>query len=530
MFKILLKQRLSSLFYALFAGEKKHRSIPMLILLGVLFAYLACVLLGLFGLLFFFFGIELFAAGAAHAYFGLGGALLLLLILFGSVILTKNQLYVANDNELLLSMPIPPHLILLSRLAFLLISDYLLGALVSLPLLLAYLLFGTVTVGGVLLLLLSLLLLPLVAQAITCLLSLLVARLEGLFRKKVLFSLLFSLFFLGIYFLFVFGMEDFIEPLLADITPLILFVDGFLPLAVLGRAMAGSFLDFLLFFVPALLLTALVFFLLSRTYLRTILEKRNEARSIYREKKQKGRSPLKALTMRELAHFFSSSGYMLNTGMGLLFTLPLSVLLLINRSTVLSLSESLPFLGDLLPAAVAAALSFVLSLSYFTASAVSLEGAALWIVRTSPVPTRTILLSKLCFHLVLTLPILLPCTVVAAVAVEATVLEWALMFLFCVAFLLFVGLLGLISNLLFPKLVWKNELVPIKQGFSSLVTMVGGFLSASLFGGGATALALILPTAAALALATLPLLLASAFLFGMLFNWGVRRFEELTVS
>ena len=51
----------------------------------------------------------------------MAGIMALALAVFGSVFMTQTQLYDAKDNELLLSMPIRPLHILMSRMAVLLV-------------------------------------------------------------------------------------------------------------------------------------------------------------------------------------------------------------------------------------------------------------------------------------------------------------------------------------------------------------------------------------------------------------------------
>lgn len=57
--------------------------------------------------------------GLTWLYFAMAGTAALALSMLGSVFMTQAQLYDAKDNERLLSMPIPPKYILLTRIAML---------------------------------------------------------------------------------------------------------------------------------------------------------------------------------------------------------------------------------------------------------------------------------------------------------------------------------------------------------------------------------------------------------------------------
>ena len=96
------------------------------------------------------------------------------------------------------------------------------------------------------------------------------------------------------------------------------------------------------------------------------------------------------------------------------------------------------------------------------------------------------------------------------------------------SFCLFTGLFGLAANLLLPKLDWKNEIVPIKQGGASLVAMLGGMLASGVFGGIAALLALLLPAAVALLFSTVLMLTVSAGIAAFVFKNGVAIFESLS--
>lgn len=63
--------------------------------------------------------VPLCGMGLTWLYFAMAGTMALALSMLGSVFMTQAQLYDAKDNELLLSMPIPPKYILLTRIAML---------------------------------------------------------------------------------------------------------------------------------------------------------------------------------------------------------------------------------------------------------------------------------------------------------------------------------------------------------------------------------------------------------------------------
>jgi len=135
MLKSLLRIRLASLAGWIMGTSraKKKGSTAKAIGYGLLFLYV----FGVFGALFFLtFG----SLGDAYhtleldwLYFALFAVADLALMFIFSVFTAKSQLFEAKDNELLLSMPIPPRQILTSRLVMLLGINYLFELIVAVP-------------------------------------------------------------------------------------------------------------------------------------------------------------------------------------------------------------------------------------------------------------------------------------------------------------------------------------------------------------------------------------------------------------
>lgn len=527
MLSILLRARLSELFHSLFSGNKKKRTIPMILLFAVVFLYAGAAFLFLFGAVFALLLPPLLEVDALSSFFALGGAIAFLLMLLGNVIFTKNQLYTANDNEFLLAMPIPPRTILLSRLITVLLTSFAFEAFVALPMLVVYLIFGDVRLTVLLSLLLVFLALPFLAQSISAFLAYLIARIATRIRKKNLLTTVFSLLFLGIYFFSVFGLDGFLDRLFEDVSPIVQLVNGFWPLATLGSAMAGTLLPLLGFLLITVGITALTLWWLSCSFLRTALDNGGTGSIKYRARAERRKPPILALALRELRHLGASPGYIMNAGIGLLFLLVPPIYFLIDNSLILMLSEELPMLSGIIPAVAGSIGAVCLSVVMFSASSVSLEGRALWILRTCPIPTRDILLSKILFHMIPTAPFALVAAILFAIGLRMTLMQGIMLVLFLLAYTAASATFGLFANLLLPKLDWKNELVPIKQSGAALLAMLGSGVIAALGSGISVLLSLFLPAALSLFIGTLLFLSATAALLAYILHGGVRQFEAL---
>ena len=114
MLKILLRKQFSEIFRNYFydAKRNKKRSKGAVIAYIALFVLIMAVVLGgMFALFSFAICGEMVAAGMDWLFFVVMGMLAILLGTFGSVFNTYSTLYLAKDNDLLLSLPIPLSLI-----------------------------------------------------------------------------------------------------------------------------------------------------------------------------------------------------------------------------------------------------------------------------------------------------------------------------------------------------------------------------------------------------------------------------------
>jgi len=199
--------------------------------------------------------------------------------------------------------------------------------------------------------------------------------------------------------------------------------------------------------------------------------------SNYKMTKLKVSAPIKALYIKELKFYFSSYIYVVNTAFGVvmmtIFSLGVAVF---GKDTVAKVLE-IPMADAYLPGVIAMVFAFCISFTFTTAASVSLEGKSLWIIRSLPVRTESILWSKVLVNLTLTVPALLINTIIVQFAFRmdiATILA-----LLCVSLLYCVvePLIGLLINLYFPKLEWTTQVAVVKQSASVLLATLFSFIS-----------------------------------------------------
>lgn len=486
---------------------------------GVLFYHLFSSMAETFALLpdfawFYFAMIALFAFGLSVMF---------------TAFAAKSELFEARDNELLLALPIRHSVILGSRLVLLLLAVYAPSLLVLIPAALAW----AAEAGTAFLpyYIPAALFLPLIGAAVACFFGWCMAQLTAHARNKTLVTMVLSVGFLVVYYYLYFNAERYIRRLLASYGAVAQRMNswGFY-FAWFGKGVAEG-KPLLLLGVAALSVAvfALAVVLLSRGFLKAVSG--GSAQKKAGKVVVKTGSLKQALLQRELKHFLSSAAYMLNCGLGLLFSVAAAVFLLIKQADLRALTAQMDgvMTERELYLAFALLMSFFSSMDMLTAPSISLEGKTLWILRSGPIPTHSILEAKLKFHLLLCVPPTLLLSAAAAVALRADVYGWVLLLIVPQVFVLLSGAFGLMMNLLMPKLDWPSEVVAVKQSGAAMTTMLVQM--------GYTALGVV--GYVLLADSVLPIMTYLLLYLGLSVLWcclcllwlqkyGVRRFERLS--
>lgn len=251
------------------------------------------------------------------------------------------------------------------------------------------------------------------------------------------------------------------------------------PLYWLGDAIAnGNVLHLLLTVLLCLAVFAVVYAVLSAFFLRITTTKHALAKIEYREKSLKVSGARQALLRREWKRLLSSSVYLLNAGLTVVFLLAGAVALVIFRKDVCAILLEMGANGNTSALLAAAAAVFLCCMLLFTAPSVSLEGRSLWIVRSAPVTGWEVLQAKLRLHFTATLPPMTLFLLVCLWVFRPTFVYGILMFVLPLLFAWFMGNLGLIENLRRPNFDWTDESRPIKQDMPVMLTMLIGVLAA----------------------------------------------------
>lgn len=488
MIKLLVKIQLRSLLAGSVraASRKKKTSknrVLSPVLITLLAGYIIAALLFSFGAIFYgIFSItETFSNPAL--YFSIIGFFLFILCVIGSLFAIQPQLFEAKDNDLLLSMPIPTHAILLSRFLSLLAVEYLMALFVALPAAVVYCMHRTPTLLQIVLYLFSVFLLPLFALVISCVLGWLISLITARMRNKTLFQSALVFAFLIGYFFVMSNADDILTALISSGAASALF--SYLPPVYLfGEAVfQADLLSFATLALWCILPLAVVLFIFSRLFIRITTTKRGLKKKQYVAKSAAISSPLFALIKKEIRRIFSLPSYLLNSAMGIFMELILCGYLIISGADIQSLLTSLAgegvLPGEITPyiaLVVSALLSLCAATSITAACSISLEGSRLPLLKSFPLTANDIFVAKAGANLLVSTPTLLLSSTVCAMMLPLSFGEILLVYAVPLCALFAFVCLGLAANVRFPKLDWLNEISAIKQGLAPSISVLCGMM------------------------------------------------------
>lgn len=481
---ILLKKQLYEINRSLFVDQKtnKRRSTGMIIFFVAMMAVIPIFFAALFLALALMICEPFAAAGLGWFYFTIMSGAAILLGVFGSVFNTYASTYLAKDNDLLLSLPIPVKDVLIARLLGVLAMSFYYSAPATITSAVVYMVLGSPSALGVIGSLLLVPLVTLIVFMLSCGLGYIVAKLSQKLKNKGFLSAIIMLAFFGLYYLFYFKANEVIRQIVENGEAVASGVKVYAyPFYAMGKVGEGNLIAIVCFTAAVLALLGLVWLLLSKSFLKLVTNGGKSKKVIFDGKISKQCSPEKAFFKKELRKYLSSANYMLNTSIGSIFMLLVSVAIIIYAPTIREMLVSsadgdganLPRIISVMTLGVAMLLS---ANNFISAPSISLEGKTLWLLKSLPIRPKTAFLAKSALHFAITAPFTLFTSIVLSVVLRLSPLSAIICVLAALAFVLLCGRSGVIINLAFPNVKWTNETIAVKQGLSVLFSMLGGIL------------------------------------------------------
>lgn len=532
MIKVLLKKQLKETASFLFSDRKTgyRKSAARIAAFAFLMAFIG-LSLGFTCYMFFYeLAYALVGTGAEWFYFTTVGLATIFIGIIGNVFNVNSALYLAKDNEFLLAMPIKPSAILFARIAGIWIYSLLYELIVFLPAVIAWQVAASFSAVTLLMQICVLFLISLFVMALSLGLGYLVAKISVRLKNKSVVSVIISITFIVVFYYFYFRATTLLNEFLANASEISGKFKAIYPLYALGYAAVGDGLSLLAVFGINTALFGLCYFILAKSFVKIATDKKAGAKA----EKNKGYHVVglnRALLKREAKRFVSSSAYMLNSGIGVLFIPAVFVAAVIYSGDIIEISAALfietGILGNPLALAVAIVFGVTSTMIAISAPSVSLEGKGLWIIRSLPVPAKKVVGAKFAFHaLVAGIPMAV-FSAATVIVLKIPFLSAVLAVLFPVIAVMLVDATGLYLDVKSPNLNWTSQNVPIKQNSSVMVITLGGMGVFAVFAAIFFAVKGFMSPTAYLAVLTAILAVACAFMTYRLFGKGVKTFETL---
>ncbi len=539
---------ISSMKYQ-YTREKKSLWKPVLTVAGVVIGIGSLIFLYCLMILQIFRGAQ--AIGHPEIVLTIAFLLCQLLSLVFGIFYIMSVFYFSNDMDLLVPMPLRPGEVLGAKFITVLLSEYPVALSLLLP---AFILYGTTPGTGLFYWLKGIVLIglaPVPPLVIASIFVILLVRLVNIRRNKDLLMIIGSLLgaFLGIGISLTAqnipdGKEaEYMEKLVRSSTALVKFIGSRFPASIwatLGLSRPGlpGWGYFLLYAGFSLVLLAALWWLGDRFFYKGCLsgqETKRKGKALSRQGMEKSvgtmSSPVLALFRREWKLFLRTPIYVMNSLVGVIIV-PFSFILpFLTQSD--DLKQVLDYARDSQYGFITALISLGIMLlgsnmNMISCTSISREGRTFWISRMIPVSPKNQVLAKLFQSSVLSFACLIVIEIPLSVLLRILPGRFLVILVLGTLVNILMNILGLIIDLLHPKLEWNDPQEAIKQNLNVMFSMLLSWLVIALLAGSAIALiqysiseAWIYP-----ALGLLTLLLIAPGLYG-LFALARHRYQAL---
>lgn len=472
MLKTLIKKQLLENVAFIIRNPKNGKKRGKGALIG--FAILYIYLFALFGGLTFLIGDTLWepysALNLEWLYFSVFGILATTMGVFMGIFTVYTNLYQAKDNELLLSLPIPPSKMLIAKMFNCYLMTFIFEAIVLIPCYIVYFINSPFSVQNFIISVANILIMPLFAVAIGCILGWVVALISSKIKKNIrtIVIVIVSIVFFGAYYYIISDASAFMKNFIAHTEKVAdVAKSSFYLFYLFGKGCLGDLKALMIFILIAAALIFAVIFVLSKTFIKIVIKEKGSSVKKFKKQSLSSASTGKALLKREFARYTSSAVYILNCTMGVILTV-LAIFFTILKKDILLMIPA-EYAGIIACGVIA----MLASMNDITAPSVSLEGRTLWIVQSLPVRPWEILKAKLRMHVILSAVPLLIFVGVVEVIFDMTLIARIMLPVYAVLFSLCEAAFGLMLNIKMPNLTWKNETVAVKQSMNVLAALLG---------------------------------------------------------
>ncbi len=387
---------------------------------------------------------------------------------------TNGYLFNFKEYDMLMSLPFKPKTIAGCKFLYMYAKTLPWYLSISVSMLIGYAIYADITVFTVIIWLLMALLVPVIPMLAASFLGYIIARISAGFKKNNIVQTVLT--FLLV--IFAFSLRFIIESVFRDdrveeaLETLADSVNGitdiYIPAKWFTKAVTDTdILSFLLLTVTTIVLFEVLFILVGRSYREINSKLKNHAASgDFKMSGSKQRSILNAIAFKELRRIMGSSICMIQLFTGELLALLIGILVLfIDFDDLIStVTQGAPVTSAMLHPSISLIVYFLIGMVSSTAATPSLEGKNYWIVKSLPIPEKTLYQGKMLFNMYLTVPVAVFTTAAICISAKTPLLMSLLSVVLSVMLCAFSTAWGCVCGVKHIKLEWENEIEVVKQG------------------------------------------------------------------
>ncbi len=423
---------------------------------------------------------------------------LLSLFVFGISIMTFMEgiyksgplIFNCKDDQLLLSLPIKRRTVLFVRILKFYVFELLFNSLFLLPIMIAYIRWGSITWTYYLTCFIMLLLLPLIPIVLSSIIGVITSSLSSRFKYKNAIQIIISMaFVLGIMYI-SFNMDNVFEYIAKNATSMNdLITKIYYPAGVFAKLVVDfSVKDLLIFILVNVGIFVIAIFILSKFYFKINSRLKKVTTSTKKVRvdnlSYKTSSQTKSLIKKEVNTFFKTPVFIINAGFALVLFIVGAIAAAVKIDAIMPMltnpENGFGLSEDLITNNMSMMIFILITLASFmtsiTNSVISLEGKSINILKSLPVKVETILMSKVYSALVITTPIILIGDILLSIRFKIKIVEVILLLTLSILMPLVSHFIGIIVNLKYPKLVWESTTEVVKQSTSSFISVMIGMI------------------------------------------------------
>lgn len=460
-------------------STKKNSNKIIKLLFPILLFIIVCISIGTYA---YMIGEKLAPYNLTYIMLSIFIIIVTIMTFIEGVYKSQGILFDAKDNDLLFSLPIKRSQILFVRIFKLLLFQYIYNLMFLLPAFVIFIYFEKFEIKFCLISLLMSVLIPIIPTIISSVIGYIIKYYSSKFHnKKIVQTLLSSIFFLGIFYLST-NIDNFIQNIVLHATDINdVLTKIYYPLGLYIKLITHfELLELIKLLLINIIPFGLFIFIGSKFYFKVIsASKDNNVKRKANIKKEiiKKRKPIVSLIRKEIKRYFSSPVYMFNTSFGLLMGIIVSIVLcfkgphvfddILSSYGIKDLSLSILFYFFIL---------FVGSMTSISSSSISLEGKTINITKSLPIKEKLILQSKILTCYVIELPFILFSDIVFFIRFKPSLFYCLLIVLLSILTIFFSACMGLVINLKYPKMDATNDTEVVKQSMSSIISIFIGLV------------------------------------------------------